>query len=102
MKLPRSSPGPLKAVEGNYYYARVFRQVNDRAHASRAQKVTLLPNSIFMCEDITQVGPKIFAVCRTHPHDVEFVIQISQHHLLPAGYEPIKSSLLLLAMQAEE
>jgi hypothetical protein len=61
-----------------------------------------MPNSIFVCERLTNHGPKIYAQCRTHPHEVEFYLQISMNHLMPAGYEPIKSPLILLAAQADE
>ena len=101
MRFPRSSPGPLKAVPNQYYYARVFRQVPDRKKG-HADMITLVPNSIFVCEALTSHGPKIFARCRTQPHDVVFFLQISGHHLMPAGYEPLKSPLLLLAAQADE
>jgi len=65
--------------------------------------ITLLPNTVFLCEEIVKQGQKLWARCTTQTlRQVEFFIRISGASLMPAGYDPITSPLLLLAAQAPD
>ncbi len=100
MKLPRHT-GPLRAKPGQYYFARVLREVRDRP-VGTASMLTLLPNTIFVCKRIVNRGQRVFAHFVTHPHEAEFYLQISGADLMPAGYDPLNSPLILLAAQADD
>lgn len=101
MKLPRHQ-GPLKACPGAYYFARVLRQQPDRMEG-HGNPITLLPNTMFICEEIVKGGQKLWARCRTETlNQVEFFIRISGASLMPAGFDPITSPLVLLAAQAQD
>jgi len=101
VKLPRSN-GALVATPGHYYYTAIYRKVPDRPLGQRNPIVlTLVPNSIFRCEEIVKHGNHLHAKCVTHPHEAVFYIRVSTSHLLEAGYNAIKSPLILLAMQGD-
>jgi len=100
VKLPRTKSGPLKAIPGNYYYARIHRRI-DIEPGIQEETIILMPNTMFRCEGILVWKRGIYAHCMALPHNVEFHLRISGQELLPAGYEPIKSPLILLAMQSE-
>ena len=100
MMLPRAH-GPVSAIPGRYYYTAIMQKLSSQPVSLAPQDITLLPNALFEVMAIEQHRSKTWARGLSDPHEVEFFLQVSGSSRMVAGYHPVKSPLVLLAMQGE-